>query len=99
TLVDSTNRDMVFRSALVFCLKAEPGIIYKRLSSYNNRPLLSGANSLELITLLLRARESAYNACPFHIDTTGLTPAEVAQNIVRLYKLEKMRESGNDDDN
>lgn len=77
-LVDAGNRDVMLASGVVVCLTATPEAILERLKDENDeRPLLRGD-----WRALLEQRRAAYAAIPIQIDTTGKTPAQVAQEIV-----------------
>ncbi len=70
-------------------LTASPEVILERLSrnGLSERPLLFGAltpaERLERIRSLLRGREEAYAQADARVDTTGLTPQQVADLVMR----------------
>jgi shikimate kinase len=72
------------RSGLVVCLSATPEAILARVEHDTNRPLLTGPDKMERIRNLLSARMPRYRAIPNQVDTTGLTPDEVADAVLRL---------------
>lgn len=46
------------------------------------RPLLYGEDREEALAGLLRRREAAYAEAEVHVETTGRTPAEVAERVI-----------------
>ncbi|GAB4509184.1 MAG: shikimate kinase [Anaerolineae bacterium] len=79
-LVDDENRAVMLAHGFVVCLVAAPESIRERLATFEGRPL---APQWEM---LLEQRRAAYAAIPVQIDTTHLTPEEVAQEIVNLWQ-------------
>lgn len=77
------------RSGLVVCLTAEPAAILRRTSGDGSRPLLEGGEKADKILRLLESRRSLYAAIPRRVDTSGLTPAEVAGKIESFLRLDK----------
>jgi len=74
------------RHSRLFCLDATPAELSSRLAGAANRPLLNArppAQSLDdRITELLAQREAAYALIPRHIQTDGLSAAQVAGQVV-----------------
>ncbi len=66
----------------VFCLKATPEAILKRVEHDTNRPLLQGGDRLAKITELLGKRQALYDAIPDQIDTDGHKPVDTANAIL-----------------
>jgi len=71
------------RSGRVVCLWAGPETILERVRNDTSRPLLAEGDKLRKIAELLEKRRALYEAIPLRVDTTGKTPAEVADEIVR----------------
>ena len=71
-------------SGLVVCLTAAPEVILRRLSGDSSRPLLEGGEKVGKILKLLESRRTLYDAIPHKVDTSRLTPAEVAASIESL---------------
>lgn len=86
TLVSDANRALLARHARLFCLDASPGEIARRLDGDSLRPLLAaGGEAVSLegrIRALLKQREAAYALMPHHIDTEGLTPQQVTEQLL-----------------
>ncbi|MFW6115649.1 MAG: 3-dehydroquinate synthase [Chloroflexota bacterium] len=83
-LVNPENRALTRESGLVICLDADPEEILHRLSDSNSRPLLDGPDPRTGVERLMAARRQAYGAIPWHINTTGLSIAQVAQRVIAL---------------
>lgn len=79
-LVDPENRRQMMATGLVVCLDASPEVIGARLAASKERPL-----SGDWMTLLEK-RRAAYAAIPVHINTAGLNPDSIAQEIVKLWQ-------------
>ena len=74
---------------LIFSLYASPEVILGRVGKNSGRPLLDVPDPLGKIKELMAARLPLYRASGRLIDTSGLTPAEAADMIVRLYNEHK----------
>ena len=65
-------------------LRVSPVTAFERLATeIDGRPLLSGPDPEGALKTLSDARETAYAEAEFHVDTTGLTPGEVAARILQ----------------
>ena len=102
--LDPGNRDLMLASGMVFCLAASPETLLKRTSRSRDRakspgskvpvrPLLSGENPLEQIRDLLAQRSDSYAQAHHTIQTDGLTPAQVAQQILDLCRETPVRDT------
>jgi shikimate kinase len=89
TILDADNLSSLKDNSILVLLTAEPEIILKRVMTEGDvRPLLNEGDKLQRIKSLLEARNSAYlQAAELILDTSGMTPEEVAKKI-----LESMRE-------
>ncbi len=76
------------RSGLAVCLTAPPEVIYQRTARDRNRPLLEQEDRFQRIVDLMEKRRALYAAIPHQIDTARLTPAQVAEAVVELYRKE-----------
>lgn len=83
-VLDPENIQDYSKTGMVICLKCEPETILERVERDENRPLLSGEDKRSKIVSLLDSRRSAYDAIPCRIDTTNLTPEQVAEKIIAL---------------
>ena len=93
-IVDSRNHELLARTGLIICLEARPETIYERLfreaacgSGTEVRPLLAGEKPLERIRELKASRQSHYARADWTIHTDRLTIDEVAQEVVRAWRL------------
>lgn len=82
-LINPNNRAQ-FKDAFIVCLDATPNEIYDRLKDQHNRPLLKSANPQQRIVELLSARRDAYAQIEWHLETSGKTVEQVADEIVGL---------------
>jgi shikimate kinase len=69
-------------TGLVVCLTAPPDVILERVAKDSHRPLLEGGEKAQKIIGMLESRKALYGAIPFQVDTTKLTPDQVADEIV-----------------
>jgi shikimate kinase/3-dehydroquinate synthase len=86
TLVDPANRAAMMRSGTVVCLTCDLDEILRRLGATENaeRPLFNGADPSAKAGRLLAARRKAYTAIPWQVDTTSLSVAAVAGQVIRF---------------
>jgi shikimate kinase len=82
--LDPENRAALTRGNLLVCLTSEPEEIARRLAGDETRPLLAG-DPVARIRELLAARQPVYDALPHHVDTTHLSPEQVADEVMKLY--------------
>ena len=76
------------KNAVIFWLKASVGIIVSRIKGDTQRPaLIDGKSFTEEVAEVLAQRTSKYeNAANYEIDTDQLTPAQVAEKIIRIWQ-------------
>jgi 3-dehydroquinate synthase len=86
TLVDPANRAAMMRSGTVVCLTCDLDESVRRLKGTGSaeRPLLYGADPRAEAERLLAARREAYAAIPWQVDTTALSVAAVAEQVIRF---------------
>ena len=82
-LIDPENRQVMMASGLVVCLTASKEAIAQRLQHETGRPLFSSDWER-----LYEARREAYEAIPHQIDTSALSPDEVAEEVMKLWQGE-----------
>jgi shikimate kinase/3-dehydroquinate synthase len=85
---DVTRRSMV-EAGLVVCLKATPETVVQRMEAKEQgrpRPMLAGDNALARARRLIDQRAAVYALADFTIETDGMTPTEIADEIVRFYQ-------------
>ncbi len=84
-LADQANYTALARAGVIICLAARPEVIAARvLRAGATRPKLAegGKPLLERIGELLAARASVYALAAITIETSGLTPEEVAERVL-----------------
>ncbi|MFO7547186.1 MAG: shikimate kinase [Trueperaceae bacterium] len=82
TVVRQENRALLRARGPVVVLTASPETVYKR-TRRNRRPLLERGDPLERISLLMAARQPAYDeVAAFMVSTDGRDSAEVVEEIV-----------------
>lgn len=74
------------RSGLVVCLRASPETVMKRVSGETHRPLLEGDEKFKRIVKILSDRRALYGAIPHQVDTDALSPEQVVERILELYR-------------
>ncbi len=83
-LVDPANRAALADEALGVCLGCREDVLLERLGGGESRPMLAGDDTRRRSRELLRKRRPAYQQVPFHIETAGRRPEEIAEAIVAL---------------
>jgi len=82
-LLAVANRAALEANGQIVCLEAAPEAILARLPGDSNRPLLAGDPEAR-VRSFLAARAAHYASLPYHVDTTGLSVAEVAERVIAL---------------
>ena len=93
-IVDPQNYELLAKSGLIVCLEAKPETIYERLfreavhsPETEVRPLLATDNPLEHIRQLKASRQPSYAKADWAIHTDGLSVSEVAEEVIRAWRL------------
>jgi len=88
SFIDDQNRRTMLDCGTVFYLSARPETIHRRVTRGNPnapaRPMLAGGDPLQRITELLAERMPAYTQAHHAVETDGLSPEQVAQEIIRI---------------
>jgi shikimate kinase len=87
-ILDPENLSALGRRGAIFCLVAEPEEILRRVTAEgdpSNRPLLEGEDPRMRINQLLAERAPGY-ARFAQVETDGLSPEEVADEVMRLWE-------------
>jgi len=79
------NIDNLRKNGMVVLLKADVDTIVQRLSADTSRPLANGKNKEELAEKL-KSREAYYANNDFAFDIDDLSPLNIADRIIDLYK-------------
>lgn len=101
-ILRAENRELIRRSGSVVWLLADPQQLWERVSadpqSASARPALTDSPGIEEMRRIVADRESLYAACAdYEIDTTLLSPDEVARRIVARFPLVDKRNRGTAD--
>lgn len=76
------NRRILQNLGLVVWLDAPPEALLKRIGDDESRPMLHGQNPMKRIERLVSERRGFYaDASNIHLDTTELTPEEIATRV------------------
>ncbi|MCZ7592149.1 MAG: shikimate kinase [Kiritimatiellae bacterium] len=73
-------------TGFVFCLRATPEMILRRVETDSNRPLLQVEDRLGRIRDLLGRRQPLYDAIPLQIETDNKTAGQVADEILAHFR-------------
>lgn len=77
------NRKVLLNSGKVFYLFAPYGVLYDRIKTEGNRPMLETKNPEKTFKDLLDKRDINYRKADYIIDTSSLTPELTAKEILR----------------
>jgi shikimate kinase len=82
------NIDVLQASSCIIWLKASVGVIASRIQGGTERPSLTGEKSFtEEVAEVLERRTPKYtSAAQYEIDTEQLTPEQVADRIIKIWK-------------
>ena len=77
------NRKVLLNSGKVFYLYAPSQVLYDRIKTQGDRPLLQCENPELVFINLLDKRDKNYRKADYIIDTTSLSPEQVAREVLR----------------
>ena len=80
------NLNLLRENGLLFCLRATPEEIFKRIKDESHRPLLIDSNPPNKIRRLLQKRQAQYQRIEHQIETTDLSIEEVTNQIIGIYQ-------------
>ena len=84
-IVNEKNYRNLKKNGIIICLTAKPEIILERTSPIEDRPLLLNSEDvISTIKELMKRREPYYSKADYTIDTSDLTPEEVAEKIIEI---------------
>ncbi len=86
TLVNPQNLAIVAPQNVVICLDCDPDVLWQRLSTATDRPMLDAADARARLFSLLAERAPAYARIPHHIDVTHLSPAETVTAALEIWE-------------
>ncbi|WP_448589205.1 shikimate kinase [Thermodesulfobium sp.] len=91
TLVNPVNREVLSRNSLIITFMAQPEVIYSRVCSNKDRPLLNLGSEdliLERIKELLEKRMKYYSMSDFILDTSFKEIFELVDEIIdQIYNI------------
>ena len=81
-LENNETREFLLTNSNVIYLQTSPEIIFERIKSNTERPLLCGNMSIEKISEILEKREKNYQTATYKITTDNKTPDQIAEEII-----------------
>jgi len=84
-VINPENIQDFARTGMVVCLHATPTAILSRVQRESHRPLLENGDKEKRILDLLESRRPLYEAIPFQVDTTYLSPEKAADRVIDMY--------------
>ena len=82
TALSKNNIAVLREKSVIINLYASAEVIYERIKSKSDRPILKCQDPLIKIKELLQARKDAYANCDFSFNTDGLSILEVVEEII-----------------
>ena len=73
------------RTGVLVYLMADLEALYRRVARATHRPLLEGGDKKEKLTTLFEKRKPLYDAMKNRVDTSRLTAAAVADEVLALF--------------
>ena len=93
-VLKDSNRQLMEKTGAIICLEASPEIIFERIKNQSSdpgnssvRPMLDASQTLDRIYDLKSERQFAYSLANWIVHTDILTQIEVAQEVVRGWKI------------
>ena len=84
-VLKETNVTKLKENGIVFCLRATPEEIYRRVGHQTHRPLLQTPDAMETIRTMLAERAPYYAKADHTVETTGRSFEEITADIIRIY--------------
>ena len=81
-LENQETRNILLNNSTVIYLQTSPEIIFERIKSNTERPLLCGNMSVEKISEILEKRIKNYQSATYTITTDNKTPTQIAKEII-----------------
>lgn len=76
------TREFLLKNSYVIYLQTSPEIIFERIKSNTERPLLCGNMSVEKISEILEKRIENYQSATYTITTDNKTPNQITEEII-----------------
>ncbi len=86
TVINMDNRLALGRGGLLICLTCSPQQCLRRIGNPQSRPMLNGGDPATRIAQVAEERSPSYASIPRQIDTSDLSIAEVAAQVIALYE-------------
>ena len=101
-VLDPTSRMLLRGSGVIVWLKCAIPVLWHRIQrdprSSHTRPSLSTIDGLQELHLMLRDRTGIYSCCAdYTIDTTALSPEDVAEAVVQWFRSDDNQDSADDE--
>jgi shikimate kinase len=90
TVLNPVNIYSLRKKGIIINLYASAEVIYDRIKTNSDRPLLRCEDPLNEINKLLAFRKDVYNDCDFAFNTNGLTVREAADAILNNIDMIKL---------
>jgi len=81
-MIDEANVSLMKETGVIVCLLADYKTIYYRVKKDKTRPLLNVPHPIKKIKELLKVRAPFYEKADIFIDTTNISPGNVATRII-----------------
>jgi shikimate kinase len=81
-LENKETRELLLNNSNVIYLQTSPEVIFERIKSNTERPLLCGNMSVEKISEILEKRIENYQSATYTITTDNKTPDQIAEEII-----------------
>lgn len=88
TVIDPENRALAKKMGVVVYLKGDLETLWERVKDARDRPLLAVGDPKALLAELVRARQPFYEEAAVTVATDGKAPPQIAQEILRVLRLE-----------
>lgn len=86
TVINMDNRLALGRGGLLICLTCSPQQCLRRIGNPQSRPMLHGGDPATRIVQVAEERSPIYASIPRQIDTSDLSIAEVAAQVIALFE-------------
>ena len=86
-VIDPANVAALEKNGVLFCLNARPEAILRRLEGESHRPLLEGGDRRKRVEELLERRRPFYRRLKNQVETSDLSPEEVADKIIGMLRF------------
>jgi len=90
------NWEIMENDGITIYLKASAEVLWRRVKSNTSRPLLQVENPFEKLEELLSKRISLYERADLIVNTENISPADVAEKIIRELNGLKFKEESGD---